>query len=140
MEELIEIIRAKNQRLVPCSVEQVEELENKAGANLPAVYKQFLTTMGVSADKFMLGSSCFWDELPDLKQGAKELLLENNFKELPDNAFVFWMHQGYQFAFFIMGQGDNPTVYYYNETENQTDFRKDGSLTEFYSIQLKMSI
>jgi hypothetical protein len=32
---------------------------------------------------------------------------------MPPDAFVFWMHQGYQFCFFRTSDGDDPPVYYY---------------------------
>lgn len=138
MDDIIALLATET--LLPCTAAEVEQLEQQYEIKFPAVYKQFLLTMGKSAGRFMLGSSCFFDELPFLEEGAKELLQENNFKELPPNAFVFWMHQGYQFAFFMPNEGDNPPVYYYHEAHHQTDFiKKELSLTDFYKIQLAMS-
>ncbi|EDO57344.1 hypothetical protein CLOL250_02154 [Clostridium sp. L2-50] len=45
--------------------------------------------------QFMRGDSCFMNEIFYLKEGANELLIENNSKNtLLDEDFVFWMSQG----------------------------------------------
>ena len=51
--------------------------------------------MGHSASKFLQGSDCFFKHLPYLREWACELLQENKFSNtLPEDAFVFFMHQG----------------------------------------------
>lgn len=87
----------------------------------------------------MLGSSVFLDELPDLQEGGRELLAENNMEPLPDNAFVFWMHQGYQMAYFILGESDNPTVYYFSESFEDKAFVQEKSLLNFFESELAAS-
>ena len=55
-------------------------------------------------------------DLPELRSGAEELLAECGHPfELPKNAFVFAMHQGYQFMYFLVGESDDPEVMYYFE-------------------------
>ena len=79
--------------------------------------------MGKGGGSILKGSDCFYAHLPHLKQWAIELLEENNFSGvLPDDAFVFFMHQGYQFAFMCISEGDNPPVYYYNESYKPPTF------------------
>jgi len=96
--------------------------------------------MGKGAGKFMMDSSAFYNEIFDLREGGTELLSDDNFKSLPDNTFVFWMHQGYQFAFFYLDQGGNPPVNYYLEEEHYEDFeRTEQSLTDFLEKQLLIS-
>jgi hypothetical protein len=96
-----------------------------------------LEVIGKGAGPFMEGSFCFYDKLELIQSEAEELLQENKFKECPKNAFVFWLHQGYQFAFFLINEGDNPSVYYYNETLNQEDFIKTYErLSDFYYDEL----
>ena len=34
---------------------------------------------------------------------------------MTDDDFVFFMHQGYEFCFFKLSEGDNPPVYFYSE-------------------------
>jgi hypothetical protein len=49
------------------------------------------------------------------------LLLENHQPPLPNKAFVFFMHQGYQFMYFIAdSSSDDPPVFYYLEGEPTT--------------------
>lgn len=82
----------------------------------------------------MIGSDWRADKLYDLQEWAAELLEENNFQSLPAHAFVFWMHQGYQFSFFILNGDDNPPVYHYSEGQKETGFVKSfGKLSDFYS-------
>lgn len=89
---------------------------------------------GASADNYMIGSEWQANKLHDLQVWAAELLEENNFRPLPAHAFVFWMHQGYQFAFFILNGEDDPPVFYYREGQTETEFVKSFErLSDFYS-------
>lgn len=60
----------------------------------------------------------FLHDLSGLNEAATGLLQENdkNYK-LPSDAFVFYMHQGYQFMFFRLSEGDDPPVYFFGEGE-----------------------
>ena len=49
---------------------------------LPEAYLEFMRIMGNGAKgDFLKGDSCFMDEIEDLKQGAEELLEENQSKQ-----------------------------------------------------------
>jgi SMI1/KNR4 family protein SUKH-1 len=123
-----------------CSMREVAKIETFFSVKLPLAYREFLVSMGKDAGTFMKGSSVFYNEIFELKEGSIELLKEDNFKPLPGNAFVFWMHQGYQFAFFNLDEGDNPPVYFYYQGEGYEDFeRKEDSFTDFLEKQLVMS-
>lgn len=139
VEQLARFLEQQGCRLRGCSEQQVDLIEQHFAVKLPSTYVAFLLRMGKEAGSFMLGSSAFYDEIYSLREYAIELLAENNFKPLPDNAFVFFMHQGYQFGFFDVSEGDNPPVYYYNEGNEQTDFMKEASLAAFFDIQLILS-
>lgn len=133
LENVIRELRTNHERLVPCSEKDVRTIERKFKVSLPPVYLRFLYMMGRSAGTYQRGSSCFYPELLELRDWAEELLLENNFKPLPEDAFVFWMHQGYQFAFFRLSEGDDPPVYYYHEVESKEDFRLDAQhVSDFF--------
>jgi hypothetical protein len=119
--------------MIPCSNDEIIDLEKRYNMQLPTCYTEFLKALGKGAEPFMQGSFCFYDQLDFIQLEAKALLKENNFKDLPKNAFVFWLHQGYQFTFFIDNESDNPSVFYFNETEKQIDFIKTYErLTDFF--------
>lgn len=121
-------------KLCPCVKEEINMIESISGVKLPEAYKDFLLLMGRGAGDLMAGSSVFFDEIFDLDEGAKELLMENNVPELPENAYVFWMHQGYQFAFFLAGNSQDPEVYYY--CEGQSEFELTNlHFTDFLKLQ-----
>ncbi|RFM27922.1 SMI1/KNR4 family protein [Deminuibacter soli] len=141
--EVLDILYKSGNLLKPCKEREVKRVEEEYGVRLPSVYIEFLSNMGKGAGDFMLGSSCFYDEIFSLKDWAVELLEENGFRSLPENSFVFWMHQGYQFAFFMLDEGDNPQVFFYtevNSNNNTPDFILQAeSLADFFYEELKMS-
>jgi len=136
--ELVSFLRQKGYSLRGCSRSDVKRIENYFEVRLPVVYKEFLYCMGRDADLFMKGSSAFYKEIFYLKEDLQSILDEYE-RSLPDNTFVFWAHQGYQFAFFYLDQGDNPAVYFYYEGRSLRDFeKKEDSLTDFLEKQLIM--
>lgn len=140
IKELEVYLKRKGCDLKACSEKDVAKIEEFFKIELPAFYKEFLLIMGKSAGQFMRGNSVFYNEIFDLREGSIELLSENDFKELPENTFVFWMHQGYQFAFFYLDQGENPPIYFYYEGRTKDDFELvEKSFTDFLEKQLAMS-
>ena len=140
IKELTHYLGRRGCNLSGCSTTQVAKIETFYTVKLPLTYVEFLLAMGRSADKFMLGSSAFYDEIFDLRAWGIELLLENNFKELPADTFVFWMHQGYQFAFFHLNEEDDPPVYFYYEGRTKNEFELiENSFTGFLESQIAMS-
>jgi hypothetical protein len=139
IQEIINVLKSAGCNLLPCSEKEIIDIEMHFNVKLPIIYKQFLLAMGKGAGRFMEGSSVFFDEIFDLKQGTEEIILENELEPLPSNAFVFWMHQGYQMAFFKLDEDLFP-VYYFSEGNNQTKFeRKENSFLDFLDAQLQMS-
>lgn len=140
IQELENYLDSKGCKLKGCSSSEIIRIEKFFNVQLPLYYRQFLSSMGKGAGRFMQGSSVFYNEIFDLREGGTRLLSDDNFKLLPENTFVFWMHQGYQFAFFYLNQGDNPPVYYYHEGEHYEDFeKKEDSFMDFLEKQLIMS-
>jgi SMI1-KNR4 cell-wall len=124
-QQLIELKLTLPIEQVGCTRDEVILLEQQLRISLPTAYQEFLLSMGHGAGKFLQGSDCFFQHLLSLQEWAVELLKENNFpKKLPDDAFVFYMHQGYQFSFFRLSEGDDPPTYSYCEGTNQTTFIK----------------
>jgi hypothetical protein len=107
-----------------CTLEEIINLEKAINQKLPIAYKEFLVFCGYGLGDFEVGSDIFYEtDLVELQKDARDLLVENNFpRELPDDAFVFWMHGGYMFSFFRTSEGDNPPVHYYNEGLHKKDF------------------
>lgn len=127
---------------VPCTEAEVRELEQKVGLTLPLAYKEFLLWMGHSAGGLLVGTDIFYEHLP-LQEAAIELLAENNVTEkLPDTAFVFMMHQGYQFMFFDVSAGDDPPIHYYLESkaENYIRWNYEDNLNKFLAIEIEAHI
>jgi SMI1 / KNR4 family (SUKH-1) len=124
-------------KFTPCTEEQLVRLEGWYGYPLPQSYREFLLWMGSWGGGLLVGSDCFYGDLKDIQECAREILKENNFPGvLPDDAFVFWMHQGYQFLFFRSCEGENPPVYYYLEEEPaRTAFTCDYPHFSDYIIQ-----
>lgn len=111
--------------LLPCTHQEVRLIEKEIGASIPEAYKEFLLWIGHGAGGFLRGSDCFYKHLPELPTAATELLQENNFQQpLPRDAFVFFMHQGYQFNFFKFSEGENPPIYFYGEWKGLSSFEK----------------
>ncbi len=102
----------------PASAREIEQLEELMHLSLPASYKAYLRIAGRESTSCLLGSNCALRHLPELRAAADALLGENGLQPLSANAFVFLMHQGYQFFFFEAdGYSDDPPVFYYLECE-----------------------
>ena len=122
-----------------CSPDQVQALEKQLAITFPAPYRDFLLWMGQSRAGMLLASDWLPDDLPLLKDKAKKLLADNKFPQpLPDDAFVFWMSQGYVFTFLRLSQGDNSPVYRYHGTLETTTFTPiNQSFAEWLQAQIQ---
>lgn len=122
-----------------CSWHEIAELERQLGFNLPSMYRSLLLKMGHGAGNFWAGEDCFYKHLPLIQIWAKELLTEDSFPlSLPNDAFVFFMHQGYQFNFFKLSEGDNPPVYSYLEGQSEREFIKTyDKFTDFFCAEVE---
>ncbi len=122
IETIKEKLNLNPKKIKGCSESEIRLLEERLGVNFPYAYKFFLGMMGHSADHFFLGSDFTYNELEQLQDWAKELLGESDeYPNFPADAFVFIMHQGYQFFFFYLNESDNPTVYGYLEGNSYFD-------------------
>lgn len=140
--ELVSKLEKRNIYMKPCTKSQMEKVISIAkGRNLPQSYIEFMSRMGDGTNgEFMGGESCFMNEIEYLKEGALELLEENESKQiLTDEEFVFWMCQGCMFCFFKLNEGDNPPVYFYDESGEDEFIKVANSLTEFLINMLEMN-
>lgn len=130
--------REKSVTLSGCSRQDVEQLCATLGA-LPPSYQAFLFWMGQDGGGFLKGSRVFYNELFTLKKSAEELLVEAQVDtQLPADAVVIWMHQGYQFLFFRTSEGDNPHIHFWHESYKEQGFilNKFRSLDHFLCSEL----
>lgn len=138
--DIARYIKRGDGQLKPCRSWEVDDIEKEYGITLPQAYKDFLLLMGKKAGRFMVGSSVFYDELFFLKSWANELGTENDLPPLLDDAFPFWMHQGYMVAYFITTEGDDPPVYSFAEGKDHKGYVLDSmSVTEFFLKKLLIS-
>jgi|SRR5690606_3101542 len=132
-----------------CTLSEIQNIEqNITNGSLPDCYKEFLQYFGKDMDRkegnsrgYLVGNAVFYDDLEDNnnENGLKGLLEEDDSSlQVPDNAFVFYGHQGYVYAFFKLDEGDNPPVYGYTEGFNGNDFPKiTDTLSDFYEKYLE---
>lgn len=99
--------------------EEIAELEEYAGGKFPLAYRTFLQTMGKSAGRLFQGSHALISQRWSLRYRdfAQEMLSKHGGDELPEPTFVFLMHQGYQFLFFRLDEGDDPPIYIVTDSE-----------------------
>lgn len=118
---------AKPANIIGCTKEEVNNLEKQLNVKFPIAYKQFLLEMGHCAGSFFRGTNIYVDnDFFDLQRSAKKILDRNgNNFSLPSNAFVFSMHQGYQFNYFHIDQNEDPPVYFYEEVPECLEKRWD---------------
>ena len=102
------------QRAVGCSLDEIAQVEMELRATLPATYREFLLALGSSGGAFLQGSDFAWSQLARINREARELVRSAGAR-LPPSAFVFLMHQGYQFLFFAVSEGRDPQVLRFEE-------------------------
>ncbi len=131
MEELINKLRELGIVLKGLKDDKINEIEKYYGVKLPSDYRLFLKEMGISAGDYLRGEDCFFNRIFELREAAEELLEEDNSSfRLNSEHFVFYVHQGYIFAFIDSAKGNSSPVYFYFEgdLEPTVKFR---SLVEF---------
>jgi SMI1 / KNR4 family (SUKH-1) len=81
-----------------CRSSRIATFEKRYGVRLPDDYRAFLTKCGNGVQGLWVGSDYTVDALDEMQDAGSELLADAGLS-LPENAFVCWMHQGYQFMF-----------------------------------------
>jgi len=114
---LIEYKIATFEEIIGCNQEEINKLEKSTFLELPQIYKEFLLACGHKAGKLFKGSNVFYKDLFDLTEDGRDILSSDNspFK-LPRKAFVFSIHQGYEFWYFNSDSNPDPSVYFYSES------------------------
>lgn len=139
IDELLRTGLATKRDIQGCADEEIASLEAAYGA-LPNAYLKFLLELGNGAGEFMQGTDVFYRSLRGLKEDAIELLKENEEEfDFPEDAFVFSMHQGYEFLYFRLSDGDDPGIYQYVEGQG-TPQKVWSSFTEFIHDALMLHV
>jgi hypothetical protein len=125
LDRLVSSGLARKQEIFGCSAGEIRQLEASIGVPLPGLYRGFLEVMGRGAGDFLIGSDLFFPEVMGLRAAAEGLLADCcPGVSLPENALVFFMHQGYQFLYMLTGEGeDDPPVYYYLEGKEAPELK-----------------
>ncbi len=130
MEYLQVFNNARKKRMIGAlgaSPSEINEIEKELGIKFPLAYREFLSILGCHAGRLFTGSHFEVYTLLDLQVSARDLCQDNKFLPLPENAIVFYMHQGYHFNFFEFDQkqaNHNPAVYTFCEGQKERDFVK----------------
>lgn len=119
MKDFIELLIKNNlatySDLRPCIEEEIKKLEEHFQFRLPKKFREYLLVTGHGAGEYKIGSDYQYKYLFDLTRQARcELKRAGNPFQLPEDAFVFFGHQGYIFAWFNVSDGDDPPVYTYS--------------------------
>jgi hypothetical protein len=120
---------------------QLQRIEVALSLNIPATYRNLLSLVGSNARSIPAWVGSDWTsdiaDLVDLNLAARELLQENpHLKQLPEDAFVLLLHQGYSLLFVHATLGDASPVYTYAETDEpwMTAFECVGETLDGYMM------
>lgn len=102
-------------KVAGCTIPEIVDLEKELDIFLPEAYREFLLWMGKDTGKFLTGSEVEYRDLVQIQSGTNELLKDRGYPLLPNNAFVFYIRQGYQFSYFLLDGNDDPEVYFFDE-------------------------
>lgn len=118
VDEATATIRSRSRRpVIGCSDLELREFQAGHVVELPPSYLRYLGAAGKDCGDFLFGSDLHFDALDAVRISAQALLADDAGPTLPDDAFVFFSHQGYQFSYFRLAGGPDPEVYYYLERE-----------------------
>ena len=105
-----------------CAKDEISEIEQKAGVDLPTAYVMFLEEMGQSAGDFQRGDDLFYPDMIGLQSAMQEIIAEKNSSvELTGSDFVFAGHHGYVYLLFDTQNGEDPPVYRYIEGNDELE-------------------
>jgi hypothetical protein len=120
-----------------CDEWTVQDLEQQFGVELPPAYKAFLLLAGNGWEPLEGSHYAIEDNLANLQRSGQRIMKHDGGK-LPDDAFVFLVHQGYACNFFLTQDGEDPPVYEY--VEGMPSVRRVAArLTEWLVAELSRS-
>src|SRR6516225_3935328 len=95
---------------VACDEWTVQDLEQQLRVEFPPAYKAFLILAGNGWEPLEGSHYAIEDDLANLQRSGQRIMKHDGGK-LPDDAFVFLVHQGYACNFFLTQDGEDPPVY-----------------------------
>jgi hypothetical protein len=125
--EITELGYMKPDTIIGCDDREIQEIMSAQNVmRLPKIYDFFLRKLGKKAGSFLSGDDFLHPSVLELKQELIETLKIRPIAkfQLPEKAFVFWMHQGYQFMYFVLNKNnddDDPRVFYWDDTMQQPE-------------------
>lgn len=128
---------AHENEIIGCTEDEVLLIEEKILYKLPKIYKDFLYTFGHGVGKFYRGTDMFYGTIFEIQEWVLELLKKDDtICCLEKNYFVFSMHQGCHFNYFIIEDSIlDPAVYSYSEGEKYPK-KIYNSFSEFLEISV----
>lgn len=107
-------------QVIGCTAEEVAAIERERGLRLPRSYREFLETCGKKADRFCVSEQIFYPDLLKFPQWTLDILLEDGCAWRPaPSHFIFWMHDGIEFAYFDCASVDEPPIYQWWEGRSE---------------------
>jgi hypothetical protein len=125
--EITELGYMKPDTIIGCDDREIQEIMSAQNiTRLPKIYDFFLRKLGKKAGNFSIGDEFLYSSLLYLKQfliEELEMTPDVTF-QLPEQAFVFWMHEGYQFMYFVLDENnddDDPRVFFWEDNMQQPE-------------------
>jgi hypothetical protein len=108
-----------------CTEQEIEALEARFSLRLPSAYREYLQWIGREAGAFMRGMPCFYPEILEAQEKAKELLQRDHAPlPLPEDALVTAFFPDQSFTFIRCSEGENPPLYYHRREWRADPFRQ----------------
>ncbi len=95
---------------LPCDEWQVADIQEELRVDFPAAYKAFLLLAGRGCEPLEPSKYTIDDDLAGLQRSGRRIMQHENLA-VPQDAFVFFVHQGFVCHFFLLDNGDDPSIY-----------------------------
>jgi hypothetical protein len=111
-ESFVKLLRECGVNGEPCDEWAIRELEQQLGVEFPPAYRAFVALAGNGCEPLEGSHYAVEDDLASLQRSAGRIMKHDGLDLLTD-AFVFLVHQGHAFNFFLLNDGEDPAVYEY---------------------------